>query len=110
MQEEVGLRGAATSAFAIAPDIGIAIDTTLACDTPGISKDDAVTEWGKGVAIKVMDSASISHREEKEDRASVRGAPTRRNRRRRGSASRHRGQSDHAFDPAAIHPYRDRID
>ena len=62
VQEEVGLRGAATSAFAIAPDIGIAIDTTLACDTPGISKDDAVTEWGKGVAIKVMDSASISHR------------------------------------------------
>jgi putative aminopeptidase FrvX len=62
VQEEVGLRGATTAAYAIDPGIGIAIDTTLCCDTPGIGKDDAVTEFGKGVGIKVMDSASISHR------------------------------------------------
>ena len=61
-QEEVGLRGATTAAFGIDPDIGIAIDVTLACDTPGVSKDDAITEFGKGVAIKWMDSSSISHR------------------------------------------------
>jgi putative aminopeptidase FrvX len=61
-QEEVGLRGATTAAYSVDPDIGIAIDTTLCCDTPGISKDDAVTEFGKGVGIKVMDGASISHR------------------------------------------------
>lgn len=61
-QEEVGLRGATTAAYGVDPDIGIAIDTTLACDTPGIGKDEAVTEFGKGVAIKVMDGASISHR------------------------------------------------
>lgn len=62
VQEEVGLRGATTAAFGVDPDIGIAIDVTLACDTPGVTKDDAVTELGKGVAIKVMDGSSISHR------------------------------------------------
>lgn len=61
-QEEVGLRGATTAAFGVDPDIGICIDTTLACDTPGIGKDESITEFGKGVAIKVMDSAAISHR------------------------------------------------
>jgi endoglucanase len=62
VQEEVGLRGAATAAYGIDPDIGIAIDTTLCCDTPGIGKEEAITEFGKGVAIKLMDGASISHR------------------------------------------------
>ncbi|MBU0638631.1 MAG: M42 family peptidase [Planctomycetes bacterium] len=62
VQEEVGVRGATTAAYAIEPDVGIAIDTTLCCDTPGIGKDDAVTVFGQGVAIKVMDSLSISHR------------------------------------------------
>lgn len=62
VQEEVGLRGATTAAYSVDPDVGVAIDVTLCCDTPGIGKDDAVTEFGKGVAIKVMDSASISDR------------------------------------------------
>lgn len=62
VQEEVGLRGATTAAYSVEPDVGVAIDVTLCCDTPGIGRDDAVTEFGKGVAIKVMDSASISDR------------------------------------------------
>lgn len=62
VQEEVGLRGATTAAYGIDPDIGVAIDTTLCCDSPGVSKQDAVTEFGKGVAIKVIDGASISDR------------------------------------------------
>jgi putative aminopeptidase FrvX len=61
-QEEVGLRGAITSAYGVEPDLGIALDVTLAVDTPGSSPDQAVTELGKGVAIKVMDSFSISDR------------------------------------------------
>lgn len=61
-QEEVGLRGATTAAFTCDADIGIAIDTTLCCDTPGISRDDSVTLFGGGVGIKVLDGASISHR------------------------------------------------
>ena len=62
VQEEVGCRGAGTSCFGLAPDVGIAIDVTLACDTPGIEEDMAVTKLGEGVAIKIMDSGAISHR------------------------------------------------
>ncbi|NSW76988.1 MAG: M42 family metallopeptidase, partial [Candidatus Atribacteria bacterium] len=38
VQEELGLRGARTSAFGIAPHIGIAIDVTFASDCPDIDK------------------------------------------------------------------------
>ncbi|HEY3242680.1 MAG TPA: M20/M25/M40 family metallo-hydrolase [Phycisphaerae bacterium] len=62
VQEEVGCRGAGPSAYGIEPDYGIAIDVTLACDTPGIEEDEHVCCLGQGVALKVMDSASISHR------------------------------------------------
>ena len=61
-QEEVGLRGAITSSYGVEPNVGIALDITLALDTPGSSPDQAVTELGKGVAIKVMDAYSISDR------------------------------------------------
>lgn len=62
VQEEVGLRGALTSAFRVAPDLAVALDTTLALDTPGSPEDSHITELGKGTAIKVMDSRSISTR------------------------------------------------
>ena len=62
VQEEVGLRGAGPSTFGIEPEIGIAVDTTLACDTPGIDKTERITELGKGVALKIMDGGAISHR------------------------------------------------
>lgn len=60
VQEEVGLRGAGTSAFAIQPDVGIAIDTTLCVDTPGVPEDQSVTRQGAGAALTVMDSSFIS--------------------------------------------------
>jgi putative aminopeptidase FrvX len=62
VQEEVGCRGAGPTAFGIEPDVGIALDTTLCCDTPGIDKNEAITAFGKGVALKIMDGRSISHR------------------------------------------------
>jgi putative aminopeptidase FrvX len=62
VQEEVGLRGAITSAFALEPDVGVALDTTLAVDTPGTKDHLAVTRLGHGVGIKVSDSSSmVSH-------------------------------------------------
>ena len=62
VQEEVGLRGALTSAYSLEPDIGIALDTTLAVDTPGAPVEQSVTRMGEGVALKVMDSSAISTR------------------------------------------------
>lgn len=38
VQEEVGLRGAITSSFNIAPQVGIAVDVTFATDHPGVEK------------------------------------------------------------------------
>ncbi len=60
VQEEVGLRGASTSAYAVQPDIAIALDVTLAVDIPDGEDHQRVTELGKGVALKIMDSVSIS--------------------------------------------------
>ena len=61
VQEEVGLRGARTSAFNIDPDIGVALDVTLAMDIPGGTEQDSVTRLGEGAAIKIMDSSHISN-------------------------------------------------
>ena len=61
-QEEVGLRGARVAAHSVLPDIGIGIDTTLACDTPGISPQEAVTVQGEGFGLHVKDSSFIADR------------------------------------------------
>ncbi len=60
-QEEVGLRGARVAGFATHPDIGIALDVTIAADTPDVPAKDRVTQLGKGTAIKIRDGSSISH-------------------------------------------------
>jgi endoglucanase len=62
-QEEVGLRGARTASFAIRPDIGFGIDTTLACDTPGVPEKDATTVQGEGFGLHVKDSSFIADRD-----------------------------------------------
>jgi tetrahedral aminopeptidase len=62
VQEEVGCRGAGPAAFGIEPDVAIALDVTLACDTPGVPEDEAVCRLGAGAAIKIMDRDSISDR------------------------------------------------
>jgi endoglucanase len=59
-QEEVGLRGAKTSAFGVDPDIGVGLDVTLSCDTPGVPADEMVTQQGKGFGLHVMDASFIS--------------------------------------------------
>lgn len=61
VQEEIGLRGATASGWAIKPDICVAIDITLANDIPGIPEQDHITKLGEGTAIKIMDSSLICH-------------------------------------------------
>jgi endoglucanase len=60
-QEEVGVRGARVSSFNVAPDIGIALDVTVASDVPGAGEHEHVTKLGAGTAIKIKDSLSISN-------------------------------------------------
>ncbi len=62
VQEEVGCRGAGPAAYTCEPDIAIAIDTTLAVDTPGVPEDERVTKQGDGVALTIADSLTISNR------------------------------------------------
>ncbi len=59
VQEEVGIRGAISSAHHIDPDFGIALDTTVAFDVPGAQPHEMITKLGKGTAIKIMDAATI---------------------------------------------------
>ena len=59
-QEEVGLRGARTASFGVAPDIAFGIDTTLSCDTPGTPEKDMVTIQGKGFGLHIKDGSFIA--------------------------------------------------
>jgi endoglucanase len=59
VMEEVGLRGATTSSHKINPDIGIALDTTIAFDFPGGSKN---TVLGNGVGIMIKDGSMVGHK------------------------------------------------
>ena len=60
VQEEVGLRGARTASFGVEPDLAIGLDVTLACDTPGVPTEEAVTRQGAGAGLHMMDASFIS--------------------------------------------------
>nr|WP_216367435.1 M42 family metallopeptidase [Anoxybacillus sp. EFIL] len=62
VQEEVGLRGARTSAFAIEPDIAFAVDVGIAGDTPGVSEKEAMGKLGAGPHIVLYDATLVSHK------------------------------------------------
>ncbi|NGP45003.1 M42 family metallopeptidase [Bacillaceae bacterium SIJ1] len=62
IQEEVGLRGAKTSAHYIQPDIGFGVDVGIAGDTPGTSEQDRHGTLGKGPQIVLYDASMISHK------------------------------------------------
>jgi putative aminopeptidase FrvX len=61
VQEEVGLRGAATAAFGVDPDVGLALDVTIAGDVPGVREFDTTVKMGKGPTFTVSDSGLITH-------------------------------------------------
>ena len=58
VQEEVGLRGSATAAYGLDPDVGLAVDVTRTGDTPRTTKMEVALD--KGPAVKVRDSSFIA--------------------------------------------------
>ncbi|OED30140.1 M42 family metallopeptidase [Methanosphaera sp. WGK6] len=64
VQEEVGLKGAKTSAFKLNPDLAIALDTTIAGDHPGVKPENAPAKAGEGPVIVFADASGrglLSH-------------------------------------------------
>ena len=58
VQEEVGLRGAATAAYQVAPDWGVALDVTAWGDTPEVKLP--AVKLGEGAAVKFLDRSMIA--------------------------------------------------
>ncbi|WP_243291216.1 M42 family metallopeptidase [Bacillus sp. FJAT-47783] len=61
-QEEVGLRGARTSAHTIEPDIAFGVDVGIAGDTPGVTEKEAQGKLGDGPQIILYDASMVSHK------------------------------------------------
>jgi endoglucanase len=57
--EERGLIGARTAAFSIGPDMAIALEGTVAADSPGIPPQGQPTVQGQGPAITVADGGFV---------------------------------------------------
>jgi len=61
IQEEVGLRGATIAAFQVEPDVGIALDATVAGGMPGVEEGKAPAKMGEGPVLTVADAGLIAH-------------------------------------------------
>jgi len=59
VQEEVGLRGAKTSAHVAQPDVCITLEVDIAGDVPGIEAHEAPTKMGLGPSIITFDASMI---------------------------------------------------
>ncbi|MGC9307965.1 MAG: M42 family metallopeptidase [Thermoplasmatota archaeon] len=57
VQEEVGLKGAKTSAFGLDPDVALVSETALAGDYPGVEKKESALQLGQGPAVTVTDAS-----------------------------------------------------
>ncbi|EGQ43264.1 MAG: cellulase M family protein [Candidatus Nanosalina sp. J07AB43] len=55
-QEEVGLKGAKTSAFNIDPDVALAVDVAIAGDLPGVESNESDLKMGEGVELTFVQS------------------------------------------------------
>lgn len=62
VQEEIGLRGARVAAYAVEPDVAVALEGTVADDLPRQEDVSPTTELGKGPAISVMDRSAHADR------------------------------------------------
>jgi len=58
-QEEVGLRGAGTSAEVVNPDVAIILESDIAGDVPGIKEEESAVKLGKGPTVVLYDRSMI---------------------------------------------------
>ena len=63
VQEEVGTRGAITSAYRIEPDVALILEGTTAADLPGVQGNKRICSPGKGIVIPFMDGGTVYDRE-----------------------------------------------
>lgn len=56
-QEEVGLKGARVSSYRLNPDVALAIDTTIAGDTPDLKETESSLKLGGGPAITLVEAS-----------------------------------------------------
>jgi endoglucanase len=61
VQEEVGLKGAKTSSFALNPDMAIATDVTIPGDSPGIELRKAPIFIGRGPVVVAVSASGRGH-------------------------------------------------
>lgn len=59
VQEEVGLRGAVTSTYSVAPDYAVVLESTTASDLAGVKDEKRVCVLGDGAAVGFMDNATV---------------------------------------------------
>jgi endoglucanase len=59
VQEEVGLRGAKTSAHSIDPDVAIILEVDIAGDVPGIKPEESSVKMGGGPTLLLYDARMI---------------------------------------------------
>jgi endoglucanase len=59
VQEEVGLRGATTSVWAVDPDVAIVLESDIAGDVPGIKPEESNVKLGAGPSILIYDTRMI---------------------------------------------------
>ena len=62
VQEEIGLRGARTSAEIIKPDVGIAIEGGVTGDTPGTHPEESQVKLGGGPGLFLYDGSALPNR------------------------------------------------
>ncbi len=59
VQEEVGLRGARTSAWIVEPDVGLTMEVGIAGDVPNVKKEEVQEKLNKGPVIVIRDASMV---------------------------------------------------
>lgn len=63
VQEEIGTRGAAASAYSVKPDFAVVLETTTACDISGVKGEKQVCRLGEGPVVSFMDRSTLYDKE-----------------------------------------------